>query len=398
MSVDREKYFVPDNEEVSCRREILSPSGQYKLVVSSFSTRQGCWNYTRGKVFKIDSDEPIAVVDRNYSAFPFSWIEDHPNGHVYLVCGEDYQGQTVVELDTGKRRDHLGENAQKGFEFCWSEHRFDPKSMILTVCGCHWACPYEFRIFDFTNPMAGWPELELYGPSAEKEDREWIEEDHKWPEIETFDSGLVLIRTFQTMNDSSDGEDELRRLEGSGESAEGEADKESVLEIRAIKTFKREGHSGKFVLQEEWISEAEKESRREHEENLKRYDAEVAAFRAGDPLYLAYKDAMVAWTAALDPAYEPGDHESIGITYEGWCPDFKLEERRWCRRLVQRKRDEEGVIKPKGPCIDLEWAAATGPIKLRFYRDGDLARNEYFEHSVEGMRKAFERAREEIAR
>jgi len=396
MSDEREKYFVPENEVAGSRREHLSPSGKYKLVVSSFSTREGGWSYTRGKAFKIGSDEPIAVVDRNYSAFPFSWIEDHPNGHAFLIAGEDYQGQTVVELDTGKRRDHLGEEAEQGIEFCWSEHRFDPKSMLLVVCGCYWACPYEFRVFDFMNPMAGWPELEMFGPSAEKDDREWVEEDRKWPEIVAPDLatlGPTFVRTFQTANYDED-EDESDKDDESNKS---EKAKKNPAEIRAIKTFKRVGP--RLILQDEWVSEAEKKSRHEREEGRKKYEAEVAAFRASDPLYLAYMNELNAFRLTCDADHEPEEHDWHGITHDTWCPDFKKKERRWGRRIYQRKRNESGVLESSNPTIELEWAVETGPVKLTVWHGDDGPKVElFYEHSVDGIQKAFARAREEIAR
>ena len=331
---DREKYFVPENENVSCRSENASPSGKYKLVVSSFSTREGSWNYTRGKVFKIGSDEPIAVIDRNYSAFPFSWIEDHPNGHAYLVAGEDYQGQTVVELDTGKRRDHLSEDAEKGIAFCWSEHRFDPKSMILVVCGCYWACPYEFRFFDFRSPMDLWPELALRDEKAE-DGREWAEEDPKWPEIDVRDVDTI-VRCFQTKNYDED-EDE----------SDDETRKKNPAEIRAIKTFRRVGL--KLDFQGEWVSDAEKEFRREREEAFKKREAETALFRATDPLYLAYKEELESFRRACDADHEPEDHDWHGITHEGWCPDFKLEERRWVVASTRRSATKVAFSSPAIP-------------------------------------------------
>src|SRR5271154_2272389 len=148
---EHDQYFKPENENAQSRRAYLSPSGKYKLIVSSFEP--GFWSYSQGKVFKQGSDTPIAVVNRNYSAFPYLFIEDHPSGHDFLVCGEDYQGQTVIDLTTGARRDSLSAGTDKGWGFCWSEHRFDKETQILVVSGCHWACPYEFRFYDFAAPM-----------------------------------------------------------------------------------------------------------------------------------------------------------------------------------------------------------------------------------------------------
>lgn len=141
-------------------QESFSPSGRYKLLVRYYGTKPGSWNYSRGTVWAADDPDgkPIADVKRNYSSFEFAWIEGHPNGHSYLVCGEDYQGQTVVELDTGRRRDHLPPEAKQGHAFCWIDYSFHAPTCLLVVGGCHWACPYETRFYDFRDPLTGWPD------------------------------------------------------------------------------------------------------------------------------------------------------------------------------------------------------------------------------------------------
>lgn len=137
-----------------------SPSGRYRLDVTRFSTGPNTWAYSRGRVFGADHESPLAVVDRNFGSFPFSWCEGHPSGHDYLVCGEDYQGQTVIELDTGRRVDHVGAGVEGGWGFCWAAHYPSPCGRWLFVDGCVWAAPYELVLFDFSAPLAlPYPEL-----------------------------------------------------------------------------------------------------------------------------------------------------------------------------------------------------------------------------------------------
>jgi hypothetical protein len=153
---NKDDFYKDENKNVF--KTAPSPSGKYKLVISSYDQGKGYWNYTRGEVY--ENEKRIADVKRNYSAFPFSWIEGHKNGHDYLICGEDYQGQTIVELDTGKRLDHMSKGHDKGHGFCWAAHSPSPDGTMLLVSGCYWACPYEFVIFDFSEPMSPpWKEL-----------------------------------------------------------------------------------------------------------------------------------------------------------------------------------------------------------------------------------------------
>jgi hypothetical protein len=145
--LQREPFYVSENEIPNSRKEHLSPSGRYKLIVARFTTGPGTWDYSQGKVYKQGSDDPIAVINRNYGSFPFTWIETHKNGHSYLIGGEDYQGQTVIELDTGKRVD------TKPGGFCWVDIHPNQDGTLLAVDGCYWAASYEVMMYDFSEPM-----------------------------------------------------------------------------------------------------------------------------------------------------------------------------------------------------------------------------------------------------
>jgi len=187
-----------------------SPSGRYNLEVTSLSSSTR-WGYTEGIVRSDRSRQVIASVRRNYGQFPFAWCEDHPNGHDYLICGEDYQGQTIVELDTAHRVDHLAAQAEQGFGFCWAQHYIVPSKNILIVDGCYWACPYELVAFDFSTPLE-LPYVEL----------------HRWSgdiaEVAGFDADGTLTWTFgrdvrlpdgKPHDDLSDAE-EAELLDGDG--------------------------------------------------------------------------------------------------------------------------------------------------------------------------------------
>ena len=339
-----------------------SPSGKYSLHVTSHGTKLGSWAYTKGRVY--EGERLIAEICRNYSSFPHLFIENHPNGRDFLICGEDYQGQTVVELDTGKCRNNLSDGTNKGHGFCWSSYEFHQDSQILVVTGCVWACPYEFRFYDFSDPINGWPEIET---------GDYIYEDRKAPIIE----GNIL-KVFETEANDDDDNDEVEPIKPGVE--------------RTIKTFRREGN--KFVLLEEFVSEAEKTRRIRREEGEKAFEAWLKNFKTNDPLYLAYRSHI-----ENDRCLSPEDYESHGITYDTWCPDFKGNEKRWCRRIVG-KRCRRIVGKrgrDKGYTLDLEWAVETGPVKLEIYKDGKSHDTKFFPHSIEGMDAAFKMAKDLVS-
>ena len=225
--VEMEKYFIAENEAPN-PKEVTSPSGKYRLVITSYGTKPGCWNYSRGRVYA--GETLVSDVKRNYSSFEWAWAEGHPNGHDYLLCGEDYQGQTVIELDTGKRVDSgATEDTMKGFGFCWVRISPSPDKKVLAVDGCYWACPYEVVLFDFREPMKlPLPELE------------------RWDDVEEFDAWqtegkLLLSRTVEVRK--SDGkvlydlpDEEMEKAEAAGDVEEKKLTKlwepKSLTEVR----------------------------------------------------------------------------------------------------------------------------------------------------------------------
>jgi hypothetical protein len=331
-------------------------SEKYELHVTSHSTGKGTWAYTKGKVFA--GDKLLTEVCRNYSSFPFRFIENHPNGHSYLICGEDYQGQTVIELDTGRRRDFLPKEAKEGHGFCWSSYEFHAATQILVVDGCYWACPYEFKFYDFSDPMEkGWPLLETEC---------YIDADRKAPILG--DDGVIT--TFETRWEHPEDEDN------------DDFDEDTAPRIDAvIRKFKRE--DGKLTLVSEWVSEDEQKRRKEQEEAEARWKAWEADFKANDPLYLAYQARMKS-----DTWLSPSDYHSYGVTYDNWCPDWKERETRWCRRIHEKK------TLGKGWTMDFEWAVKTGPVKLQVFKDGNTHETKFFPHSVEGVNAAFDYAKD----
>lgn len=147
-----------------CRDENIVPGssprvftcGRYRLELTTHAN--GGWDYTKGRVYR--DGELLDEVHRNIYDFPFAWVENHPNGHDYLIAGENYQGQTVLELDTGRRKEHLPDDAAQGFGFCWAAYTVSPSKTTLAVSGCYWACPYEVAFVDFTDPMVRLPVLQ----------------------------------------------------------------------------------------------------------------------------------------------------------------------------------------------------------------------------------------------
>lgn len=336
-----DSYFIPEKFRQE-KKKLLSPDEKYQIIINSYETREGCWYYSQGIVYRVGSDEPIATINRNYSSFPYLFIEDHPNGHDYLVCGQDYQGQTVIELDTGKRKDLKPH--EKGFGFCWSSYEFDYDSKILVVNGCFWACPYEYNFYDFSDPMNGWPEL------VKDELVESDTDDGVSPTIKP--DGTIITYQIGYGNEK----------------------------IVATKFFKRSGNS--LILEREEITPNEKKRREEEDTREKEFDELVEEYDKNDPIWLRFLELL------KDPIFNFSGLRSIGRTFDTWCPTWKGSEYRFCKRI----NESNG----KGYTLDIEIAHLSGPIKLITYHNGKVLEPMLFEHSIDGIEKAISYAKELI--
>jgi hypothetical protein len=134
------------------RRRHVSPSGRFELLVDTYDEDGRSWDYSRGIVKHVGSEAVIADVHRNLGHFMFAWIE-HPTGE-YVVCGEDYQGYNVIDLERGQQVFSLPEEYLEGMGFCWAQVFPSPDGLVLAVNGCIWAAPTEVVFYDFRDPLA----------------------------------------------------------------------------------------------------------------------------------------------------------------------------------------------------------------------------------------------------
>jgi hypothetical protein len=154
-----EQFFIPENIIPNSGNIDVSPSGQFQIEINRYFTLPNRWEYSRGIVTNISGGKVVADVKRNYGHFWHTWVQ-HPNGYEYLLCGEDYQGYSLLNLNTGKYQVYFPEAGYKGAGFCWVVVHPSPDGLVLAVDGCYWACPYELVVFDFRDPgNLPYPEL-----------------------------------------------------------------------------------------------------------------------------------------------------------------------------------------------------------------------------------------------
>jgi len=163
-----EDIYKPQN--IKRTEEVFSPSKKFKLEILYYFTKEGCWEYSRGKIYRVLDNKIIADIKRNYSTFHHSF--QTKNSQEYLITGRSYMGQTIVNLDEEWEVSTPGPYG--GQEFCWADHFLSPDGQTLAVAGCHWAGPYEIAFFDFSNPKV------LPLPVLMQDDDTWYDKTYGW--------------------------------------------------------------------------------------------------------------------------------------------------------------------------------------------------------------------------
>ena len=114
-----------------------SPSGKYTVVVTPvefrFRNKKTKYIYTIGTVYQ--DGKMIFNVHRNAPDFPYLFVENHEDGFDYLLCAEDNQARTVVQLNTSKARSFISEKSQRGIEFCWQKLHTSENAKVIAVEG-----------------------------------------------------------------------------------------------------------------------------------------------------------------------------------------------------------------------------------------------------------------------
>ena len=144
-----EKAFDPALINISSRLSEVSPSGNYSFVADFYGVDPSHGNWTIAVVTVHDqrNGEVVAKIKRNDDSFYHCWI-DHDTTE-YLVCSEDLEGQTVIDLTQRKLASYSSEDDA----FIWVRFHPSPSKRLLAVSGCYWACPWDIAVYDFSEPM-----------------------------------------------------------------------------------------------------------------------------------------------------------------------------------------------------------------------------------------------------
>jgi len=126
-----------------------SPTGNYRMEIDVFrsSTYSAHRYLSVATITDQRNEEHVATIARNYDPFWHCWLEY--NGVEYLLCSEDFEGETVVDLMHRRTESY----SSKEDRFIWAEFYPSPSRNRIAIIGCYWACPYEVIVYDFTDPL-----------------------------------------------------------------------------------------------------------------------------------------------------------------------------------------------------------------------------------------------------
>jgi hypothetical protein len=320
-----ERYFTLENERPETQEEI-SPSGRYRLVVHKYATRKGCWDYSRGVVYRVADAVEVCDIKRNYSTFHHSFVVK--DGQEWLIAGRSYMSQTIVNLDLGREYEPDGDH-YVGNAFCWASCYLSPDRNTLAVDGCVWACPWEYRFFDFTLPALGWPALPISG------DVEIEAVGDKAPIW--FDDG-----TFEC-------------YEATGPRGQ------EVVNVRT--RLRREGRA--MVVVDRWMSDEERQRREEEARREAEFDEWSSKYRAEDRLYRKVRLLIAQFGLPGELYVSTRNNQPTVLAYF-------------------RRRDPQASA-------DVSWKVDGGPIAVRFYGERrQTHRDVEFKLDDDGVQSAME--------
>lgn len=144
--VSLENKYKTDRDEI-----YFSPDNEYKLTIEHYVPKENQgWEYTRGILTHCSTGNELVLI-RNIGFFLFEWVVNEKDS--FLLCGQDYQGYSIVNLRDMKVIDFVPEEFFEGMGFCWAEINYTNEMDVLVVGGCYWADEYEIIFYDFSNPL-----------------------------------------------------------------------------------------------------------------------------------------------------------------------------------------------------------------------------------------------------
>lgn len=379
-------YFCDENERVNLRKKEYSPSGRFGLLIRNYSTKKGCWNYSRGTLFRESDGQQVADIKRNYSAFHHSWVEK--DGQEYLISGRSYMNQCIVNADAGCEFEMSDESlVKKGCAFCWATAKLSTDEKTLLVDGCYWGAPYEYRFFDFSNPMTGWPELPIVsarnyeqGGECLKEHEFILADDGKDP-LFIEDGTVTLYSTSNIYKPTGQREEEIsmEQIEVFGSAYDKESNWD--MEEEVIYTLRRRG--GFMVIEKIWKSDWQLEKEREQEEWRKKDAAQKKEWAETSTLLTSLTEILKDDTDLL-----------LGDLW--WRGSSQKDRENGEKNVWFFYHQIKAKVEDSKRSASLEWGTLEGEVWAVLWTCGKGEEKKRFDRSPEGLCKAIKIVREHL--
>ena len=105
----------------------------------------------------------------------------------------DYTKRLFVNCDTGEVYNETENNCG----FIWTGPcKISPGGKYMLMIGCIWACPYETRLYDISNLINGYEEIDIYDNIVDQEKDECLYDDFDY-KFEFVSDNEITIYKYQ---------------------------------------------------------------------------------------------------------------------------------------------------------------------------------------------------------
>ena len=145
---------VSTGKALKAKKEIrASPSGKYMLELTPYSVKDmRCPFFSVVEIIRKIDGERMGKIIRNEADFPFLFIEEY-EGKDYLMCAEDYQGFTLINITDGKKYDYVPEKSKRDLALRIMDFYISPDRRTLAIEGCGRTKPSD---------LVDWDEIHFY--------------------------------------------------------------------------------------------------------------------------------------------------------------------------------------------------------------------------------------------
>ena len=150
-----------------------SPSSTYLFKSSKFKQNDPTrdWSVIKVEILDAKTNQPCVEFFMNDDHMFHKWLEK--DGSELLICAEVLcGGQTIIN----PKSKTIYSFAPEEDGFIWVDWALSPDEKFLATFGCYWACPYEIKVYAFSD-YTSLPLKEVYSDALLKEESgkiEWV--------------------------------------------------------------------------------------------------------------------------------------------------------------------------------------------------------------------------------